>query len=69
MVRPARGAIVNWTTDTPTKPGRYWWRHNSHVEPDILKIAILGEKFVVHNGEDVLDTPPGEWAGPLVRPA
>ena len=36
-----------WTTEKPTKSGWYWWRHNSHVEPDMLKVVILGEKFVV----------------------
>ncbi|MEO7859015.1 MAG: hypothetical protein ABIU05_01020 [Nitrospirales bacterium] len=31
--------------------GWYWWSHNSHVESDMLKVVILGETFVVHNGE------------------
>ena len=47
------------TTEKPTKSGWYWWRNKSHVDPDILKVNVLRDKFVIYRDEDVLDTPQG----------
>lgn len=60
--------MLTWTTEKPTKPGWYWWRNNSCFDPDILKVDVLGDKFVIHRDEDILETPHGEWAGPLEPP-
>ena len=57
-----------WTTEKSTNPGWYWWRHNRHVEPDILKVDVLGDKLVIYKDEDVLETPLGDWAGSLKPP-
>lgn len=59
---------LTWTTEKPTQPGWYWWRNNSHFDPDILKVDVLGDRFVIDTDLDVLDTPPGEWTGPLEPP-
>ncbi|MEP6959524.1 MAG: hypothetical protein ABI980_12410 [Nitrospirota bacterium] len=59
---------LTWMKEQPTKPGWYWWRSHRRVEPDILKVEISGDKFVIYRDQEVLEPPPGEWAGPLDPP-
>ena len=59
---------LTWTSEKPTKPGWYWCRHNSHVEPEILKVEVSGDTLVIYRDEEMLEMPPGECSGPVVSP-
>ena len=55
---------MTWTTDTPTKPGWYWWRSKiPHTDfwtcptiRDITVSALLNDNLW------------GQWAGPIPEP-
>jgi hypothetical protein len=68
---------MDWTKDTPTKTGFYWYREPvsqpSSDEPSItiVEVVICEESFVAElgtEGDKDLGTYKGEWIGPLDLP-
>lgn len=68
---------MDWTKDTPTKTGFYWYRDSASQtasdEPyiTIVEVVICEESFVAELGRESdkdLDTYKGEWIGPLDLP-
>ena len=62
---------MNWTTETPTASGYYWWRERGHKEAYIVEIDAQWRRVssVGTSKDAALDTMDGgEWYGPLKQP-
>lgn len=60
---------MEWTTETPTESGWYWWRDEG-VEPDCVWVSAgpNAKVWTIQQGSDYLGTQGGEWYGPLAPP-
>lgn len=62
---------MTWTTDLPTKPGWYWYRHPEHKEW-IVEVISTGSAVNVRFEWGWVDIfachRHSEWAGPIQRP-
>lgn len=61
---------MNWTKQTPTQTGWYWWRQDSSKPAAVVYLAGKLEclqVFSFHSHPAV--SMGGEWAGPLRPPA
>lgn len=64
-----------WTTDKPTTPGWYWWRHRhgwkadaSWTVPKIVKVVNKAGLLMVCAWCQLGNMLDGEWAGPIPEP-
>ena len=62
-----------WTTEKPTKPGWYWWRHSTMARvqmarvDEMLAVSCMNELCSICEADHV-DECDGQWAGPLEPP-
>ena len=61
---------MNWTIDTPTVSGYYWWREPGSLDAFIVEVDIETQTVSSSGTDDPasLDEMDGEWYGPLKRP-
>lgn len=61
---------MNWTSDKPTVMGWYWFRENK-TDSKIVFVRDTGKRLLFGDGRlpSDLDMWPGEWAGPIQKPA
>jgi hypothetical protein len=74
------GRMMNWTNETPTQPGFYWYRsdHADFVAGHITILYLIpgawNDTLVAYEPMDEYHPTPvghlrGQWAGPLDPPA
>jgi hypothetical protein len=65
---------MNWTTEKPNRPGRYWFRPFADLTADPAMVKVYEEDgllFVAWLDTDRVDAlmhVSGEWAGPIKPP-
>src|SRR5262249_54343967 len=56
---------MNWTQDTPSQEGTYWFRRTKHKSPK--QVTIKGDKVAFKSGNTKnLAHVKGQWLGPIV---
>jgi hypothetical protein len=77
MGRTHRETKMIWTSETPTKPGWYWFRFGLIDEPVMffifVRAGMLGGELWVRHALPLISEKPvsdydGQWAGPLKPP-